>query len=172
MALKIAFIGAGSLGFTRTLIHDLLTVPEFRDAEFALHDLNARNLKMITQLLKRDVLANKLQARVTATTDRRVALTDADYVINSARVGGTEAFQTDIDIPLRYGVDQCVGDTLCAGGIMYGQRGIAAMLDWCADIRELAKPNVLLLNYGNPNCNRSAERPAVPVRGSDRIYEH
>jgi alpha-galactosidase len=151
MALKIAFIGAGSLGFTRTLIHDLLTVPEFRDAEFALHDINARNLKMIMQLLKRDVLANKLPARVTATTDRRMALTDADYVINSARVGGTEAFQTDIDIPLRYGVDQCVGDTLCAGGIMYGQRGIAAMLDWCADIRELAKPNVLLLNYGNPN---------------------
>ena len=151
MSLKIAFIGAGSLGFTRTLSHDLLTVPEFRDVELALHDINAGNLKMIAQLLKRDIAANGLTARVTSTTDRRAAVTDADYVVNSARVGGIEAFQSDIDIPLRYGVDQCVGDTLCAGGILYGQRGIAAMLDWCADIREVAKPNVLLLNYGNPN---------------------
>lgn len=151
MALKIAFIGAGSLGFTRTLTHDLLAVPEFRDAEFALHDISARNLKMITQILQRDLQANKLEAKVTSTTDRREAVEDADYVVNSARVGGIEAFKLDIDIPLTYGVDQCVGDTLCAGGIMYGQRGIATMLDWCDDIRELAKPDVLMLSYGNPN---------------------
>ncbi len=151
MALKIAFIGAGSLGFTRTLTHDLLAVPEFQDAEFALHDISAKNLKMITQILQRDLRANNLKAKVTSTTDRRAAVTDADYVVNSARVGGIEAFKLDIDIPLKYGVDQCVGDTLCAGGIMYGQRGIATMLDWCSDIRELAKPNVLMLSYGNPN---------------------
>ena len=66
------------------------------------------------------------------------------------RVGGLDAFQLDIDIPLKYGVDQCVGDTLCAGGIMYGQRTIAAMLDFCRDIREVAKPGALLLNYSNP----------------------
>jgi len=151
MALKIACIGAGSLGFTRTLTHDLLTVPEFRDAEFALHDISARNLNMIARILRRDLSANGLKATVTHTTDRREAVKDADYVINSARVGGIEAFTFDIDIPLKYGVDQCVGDTLCAGGIMYGQRGIAAMLDWCSDIRDLAKPDAVLLNYGNPN---------------------
>ncbi len=151
MALKIAFIGAGSLGFTRTLTHDLLAVAEFQDAEFALHDISAPNLRMIAQILQRDVRANKLDARVTSTTDRRKAVADADYVVNSARVGGIDAFKLDIDIPLTYGVDQCVGDTLCAGGILYGQRGIAAMLDWCDDIRELAKPDVLMLSYGNPN---------------------
>ena len=75
---------------------------------------------------------------------------DAKYVICDVRVGGLEAFQQDVDIPLKYGVDQCVGDTLCAGGIMYGQRGIAEMMNICKDIREVAAPNVLLLNYANP----------------------
>lgn len=65
-------------------------------------------------------------------------------------VGGLEGFATDVDIPLKYGVDQCVGDTLCAGGIIYGQRGIAEILDICKDIRELGAPDVLLLNYSNP----------------------
>ena len=66
------------------------------------------------------------------------------------RQGGLEAFQTDIDIPLKYGIDQCVGDTICAGGIMYAQRGIPALLDFCTDIREVAKPGALFLNYANP----------------------
>lgn len=151
MALKIAFIGAGSLGFTRTLVHDILAVPEFRDAEIALHDISKRNLGMITQILKRDIKANDLPTRITSTLDRKAAVRDADYVVNSSRIGGCEAFQHDVDIPLKYGVDQCVGDTLCAGGIMYGQRGIPAMLDFCDDIKALAKPNALLLSYGNPN---------------------
>ncbi len=45
-----------------------------------------------------------------ATLDRRAAIADADYVISTIRQGGLEAFQTDVDIPLKYGVDQCVGD--------------------------------------------------------------
>ena len=57
----------------------------------------------------------------------------------------------DVDLPLKYGVDQCVGDTLCAGGIMYGQRGIYFMLGLCRDIKECAEPGCLLLNYANPN---------------------
>ena len=57
----------------------------------------------------------------------------------------------DIEIPLKYGVDQCVGDTLCTGGIMYGQRVIAAMLDFCKDIREVSEPGAIMLNYSNPN---------------------
>ena len=151
MALKIVFIGAGSLGFTRALVHDLLAVPEFRDAEIVLHDINRRNLGMIEKILVRDVRANGLPTTITRSLDRRRALKDADYIVNAARIGGAEAFETDIDIPLKYGVDQCVGDTICAGGILYGQRGIAAMLDFCADIRACAKPHAMLLNYGNPN---------------------
>ncbi len=151
MPIKIAVIGAGSIGFTRALMKDTLSVPEFADAVFYFHDINARNLDMITQLAKRDIKANKIPAKVLTTTNRRQALEGADFVLNTTRIGGLEAFQMDVDIPLKYGVDQCVGDTLCIGGIMYGQRNIPQILAFCKDIREVSAPDCLFLNYANPN---------------------
>ena len=151
MAIKIAIIGAGSVTFARRLVQDVLSVPELADTTLALMDINPQYLDLVAHLVRRDIEANKLPARVMATTDRRAAVAEADYVVNTTRIGGLEAFQLDIDIPLKYGVDQCVGDTLCAGGIMYGQRNIPQVLAFCRDIRELAKPDVLFLNYANPN---------------------
>lgn len=150
MPVKIAFIGAGSVGFTRQLVRDLLAVPELANTEFAFTDISRRNLDMVTQLCRKDIRTNRLPAKVTATRDRRRALEGAQYVFNVSRVGGLEAFQLDIDIPLKYGIDQCVGDTLCVGGIMYGQRGIPCILDFCRDMREVSAPDVLFLNYANP----------------------
>ena len=147
---KIAVIGAGSITFTRRLMQDILSIPELRETEFAFMDISQANLDMMAQLARRDIEANGLTAKITATTDRREALRNADYVMCLIRQGGLEAFQTDIDIPLKYGVDQCVGDTLCAGGIMYAQRTIAELLDICRDIREVSAPNALFLNYSNP----------------------
>ena len=150
MPLKIAMIGAGSIGFTRRLMMDLLTVPEFADTHFALMDISARNLNMVAQLCERDIQANGLPATVSSTLDRRQAIADADYVICMIRQGGLDAFRLDIDIPLQYGVDQCVGDTICAGGLMYAQRTIPVLLDICKDIRQVAKTGALFLNYSNP----------------------
>ena len=151
MKFKIAFIGAGSIGFTRTLLTDLLSVPEFSDIDVAFTDINEENLKMVTALCQRDIEENGLSIKIQATTNRREALKDAKYVVNVVRIGGLEAFATDIDIPLQYGIDQCVGDTLCAGGLMYAQRGINAILEFCKDIKEVAAPDCLFLNYANPN---------------------
>lgn len=150
MPIKIAMIGAGSIGFTRRLLRDLLAVPELVDTTFAFQDISERNLEMVAQLCRRDIQYNELPARIETTTDQRAAITDADYVICTIRQGGLEAFQLDVDIPLEYGVDQCVGDTLCAGGLMYAQRTIPALLNICKDIREVAKPGALFLNYSNP----------------------
>ncbi|GCE30759.1 alpha-glucosidase/alpha-galactosidase [Dictyobacter alpinus] len=150
MAIKIAMIGAGSIGFTRTLLRDILAVPELANTTFAFTDISEKNLEMVKQLCEREIAASNLPASITTTTDRRAAVADSDYVISTIRQGGLPAFQTDIDIPLKYGVDQCVGDTLCAGGLMYAQRTIPALLDFCQDIREVAKPGALFLNYSNP----------------------
>ena len=147
---KITFIGAGSVGFTRKILRDTLTVPEFSDIHISFTDVSEQNLEMVTQLAQRDIEANGLDIKIHSTTDRRQALKDANYVICVVRIGGLEAFQHDVDIPLKYGVDQCVGDTLCAGGIFYAQRGIPALLEFCKDIREVAAPDCLMLNYANP----------------------
>lgn len=150
MPIKIAMIGAGSIGFTRRLMRDIVAVPELSDTTFAFMDLSQRNLDMVTQLCQKDVDGSGIGAKLIATTDRRVAIEGADYVISMIRQGGLGAFQLDIDIPLKYGIDQCVGDTLCAGGIMYAQRTIPALLDFCKDIREVGASDAVFLNYSNP----------------------
>ncbi len=150
MPIKVCIIGAGSIGFTRGAVRDILCVPELQDTEFALTDIDERNLDMVYRLCKRDIEANGVPATITATTDRRSAIADADYVYSFVRVGGLEAFETDIAIPLRYGVDQCVGDTLAPGGIMYAQRTIPVLLEFCKDIREVARPDCLFINHSNP----------------------
>ena len=150
MPIKVTIIGAGSIGFTRGQLRAILCVPELQDTEFVLTDINRRNLDMVYKLCKRDIDASGLPAKVSATQDRREALTGANYVYSFVRVAGLEGFQTDIDIPLKYGVDQCVGDTLGPGGIMYAQRTIPVLLEFCKDISEVAAPGCLLINHSNP----------------------
>ncbi|MFZ4508833.1 MAG: alpha-glucosidase/alpha-galactosidase [Fimbriimonas sp.] len=167
MAIKIAIIGAGSVGFTRNMVRDILTVPELQDTTFTFTDVNEQNLSMVEQLVRRDITSAKLPAKLKATTNRKKAFEDANYVLSFVRVGGLEAFAHDIDIPLTYGVDQCVGDTLGPGGIMYAQRGIPVLLDFCKDIRDVASDDCLFLNYSNPMamltwaCNHYGEVPTV-----------
>jgi alpha-galactosidase len=90
-----------------------------------------------------------LKAQVSVTTDRREALKDANYVICSFQIGGVAAFEMDYKIPLRYGVDQCIGDTLGPGGIFRALRSIPVILDVARDMEELC-PDATLLNYVNP----------------------
>jgi alpha-galactosidase len=150
--MKIAFIGAGSVGFTRKLAADILTVPEFQGIEICLEDISAHNLDLIYHVLANDIKANKLsKVKLTKTTDQKKAVEGARYIICVARVGGLEAFAFDVEIPMKYGVNQCVGDTICAGGIMYGQRTIPVIMSVCKDIRALAETGAILLNYSNPN---------------------
>jgi len=82
MSFKVAFIGAGSVGFTRTLFTDLMSVPEFRDMEVSFTDINQHNLDMVTQLCQRDLEENGIATRIHATLDRREAFRGARYIIN------------------------------------------------------------------------------------------
>ena len=90
MSIKVAMIGAGSIGFTRRLMGDILAVPELQDTMFAFMDLSERNLGMIAQLAERDIVANDLPARIISTTDQREAIEGADYVICMIRQGGLD----------------------------------------------------------------------------------
>ena len=87
MPLKIAIIGAGSIGFARRLFRDVLSVPELQDTHFALHDISSQNLGMVRQLCEKDLKTNKVPATISASTDRRKSLDGADYIINCTRVG-------------------------------------------------------------------------------------
>ena len=164
MTLKIAIVGAGSIGFTRRLVRDILSVQELADTHFAFQDISERNLDMVARLCRREIEANGVGATLDATLAREPALAGADYVINTARVGGLEGFRTDVEIPLKYGVDQCVGDTICAGGLMYGQRTVPMIVELTEQIERYAGASTMLLNYANPMAmNTWAALDASPV---------
>ena len=167
MAAKIVFIGAGSLGFTRGLVRDCLTFPTMRDAHIVLVDIDPERLRMATESCRRIVSAGQYPARITATTDRRKALKDADAVLTTILCGELDVWQHDILIPKKYGVDINVGDTRGPSGIFRALRTIPEMLAICRDIEELC-PQAVMLNYTNPMamlCQAMQKTTKVNVTG-------
>jgi alpha-galactosidase len=146
---KIAIIGAGSVVFARRLVTDFLTFPSLQDSHIVLMDINPESLEIITDWSRYAIQQAGLGATVEATTDRRYALKDADYVIISIRVGGIEAVVKDFEITGKYGVDHSVGDTMGPGGVFYFLRNGSVIIDIARDMEELC-PNALMINYTNP----------------------
>jgi len=146
---KIAVIGAGSVVFCKTLILDIMATEGLDDTQFALMAPTKNRTPQVEEFLKKVIKKHSLRTEVYVTTDRRDALKDADYVIATFQVGGVSAFELDYSIPMKYGVDQCIGDTLGPGGVFRALRSIPVALDMARDMEELC-PNALLLNYVNP----------------------
>jgi alpha-galactosidase len=146
---KIAMIGAGSLVFGKTLMADFLATPALAGSEYRLMALTRTRLDKMAAFVQRMIKDNKVDAKVVATTDRRQALKGADYVVVMIQAGGVEEFRQDYEIPLKYGVDQCIGDTMGPGGVFRALRHIPALLDIARDMQELC-PNAILFNYANP----------------------
>ena len=151
---KIALIGAGSIVFTWNLCNDILLTPALQDSTIALMDIDPDRLARARDLVQAIVNRRGVGARVQATLDRQRAVRDAGYVITTFQQGGLDAYKLDIEIPQKYGVEQCVGDTLGPGGVFRALRTIPVLVDLCHDLDDLA-PDALLLNYVNPmaaNC--------------------
>jgi len=146
---RITFIGAGSFGFTRTLVRDILTFPLLRDSTVVLMDIDAERLSFITQAVKRIIAEGNYPAKVIATTDRKTALKGADAVVCTILASPTKVWRHDIEIPMKYGVDINIGDTRGPAGIFRALRTIPVMLSICKDMEELC-PDAILLNYTNP----------------------
>jgi alpha-galactosidase len=145
----IAIIGAGSQIFTKTLAMDILATPALRGSELRLMSRTRPKLARMEAFLKRVIRENDLPASVWSTLDRREALRGADYVICLVQVGGVEAFRLDYEIPLKHGVDQCIGDSLGPGGVFRGLRTLPVLTGLVRDMEALC-PDALLLNYTNP----------------------
>ncbi|MBC7256285.1 MAG: alpha-galactosidase [Chloroflexi bacterium] len=163
----MAFIGAGSFGFTRSLVRDILTFPLLQDATLALMDIDAERLSYIQRAVDRIIAEGHYPAKVEATMNRAEALEGADAVICTILAGGVEIWRYDIEIPKKYGVDTNVGDTRGPSGIFRALRTIPVMLDICRDIERYC-PNAILLNYTNPMamlCRAMQRETKVKVTG-------
>ena len=146
---RITFIGAGSLEFTRNLVRDILTFDRLKDSTIVLMDINKERLDFAQKAVKSIIQRGNYPATVIATTDRRQALKNADVVLCTILASPVSVWQSDIEIPKKYGVDINVGDTRGPAGIFRFLRTMPMMLDICKDMERYC-PNATLLNYTNP----------------------
>ena len=145
---RVAIIGAGS-GFTRPLTTDILLLPELESGSFVLVDIDAQRLELAHRLVEKIIELTGKNWSVEASTDRCKVLGGSDYVINTIEVSGLQTVRADNDIPLNYGVKQCIGDTIGPGGLFKGLRTIPAWVEILHDIERLC-PKAPVLNYTNP----------------------
>ncbi len=147
--IKVTMLGAGSM-FTPRLVNDLLKIPGEAGGVIGLVDIDQVRLDTMARLIRKLVSSRRSVAwRVLASSDRRKVLPRTDYLVNCIEVSGMDCVRLDNDIPARYGIDQCIGDTIGPGGLFKGLRTIPVWLEVLRDAEELC-PDAIVLNYTNP----------------------
>jgi alpha-galactosidase len=146
---KVTIIGAGSAVFATEIMSDILATPALESGTFALVDIHQGRLELAHQMAEFLIERSGRDWRVEASVDRAKVLADSDYVVHTIEVAGRENVRHDYDIPLEYGVDQCIGDTIGPGGLLKALRTLPAWLEILADVEQLA-PGALVMNYTNP----------------------
>lgn len=143
--LKIAVIGGGST-YTPELIEGFIRYyDELPVKQITLMDISEERLRIVGDLVKR--MLGKLPITLVRTTDRREAITDADFVITQMRIGGLAARALDEQIPLKHGI---LGqETTGPGGFAKALRTIPVMLEIARDVAQYA-PDAWLINFTNP----------------------
>ena len=165
--IKLTFLGAGSF-FAPRLVNDVVRIPGNQGGTIALVDIDAKRLALSARLVRK-LIAQTATTKwnVVASTDRRAVLKGTDYLVNCIEVSGLECVVHDNDIPLKYGVDQCIGDTIGPGGLFKSLRTIPVWLAALKDCEELC-PQAIVLNYTNPMammCLAAGRTSAMSVVG-------
>ena len=91
----------------------------------------------------------RIGLHVSGESDRRLALRSCDFAVSAFSVGGFESMRHDLEIPLKYGIRQPIGDSIGPGGLMRALRSIPVMRQFAADAQAEC-PNAFFLNVSNP----------------------
>lgn len=171
---KVTLIGAGSTEFATELMTDILCTPDLDEGTFALVDIDAERLELVHRMAEYLIARSGRRWTVEAGTDRTKHLPGSDFVISTIEVAGLPNVRFDYDIPLKYGVDQCIGDTIGPGGLFKSLRTLPSWLDILQDI-EIHAPNALIMNYTNPmslTVLAAARYTDMPVVGLCHSIQH
>ncbi len=164
---KITLLGAGS-GFTQPLFTDILNIQGMDRGTIGLVDIDRKRLEVNIRLLRRilQLMGKEKAWKIEGSTDRKQVLKGTDYLISTIEVSGVPCVRHDNDIPLKYGIDQCIGDTIGPGGIMKALRTLPPFIQILQDAARLC-PRALIMNYTNPmsimtlGATRSTSQPFV-----------
>jgi alpha-galactosidase len=145
----ITILGAGSAVFARQLMTDILQIEGLDEGCFALVDIDASRLELAQRIAEQLIARSGKSWKIRASTERRDVLAGSDFVINTIEVAGLANVRHDFDIPMKYGINQCIGDTIGPGGIFKALRTGPTWLDILHDAEQLC-PQAWVLNYTNP----------------------
>jgi alpha-galactosidase len=146
--IRTVIVGAGS-HFTLGLLGDFLKAGDLWGSELVLMDINEERLRIMEKIVKKAVKSRGADLRILATRNLEEAIENTDFVIITIRSGGLETLKKIIEIPLRHGTVEVVGDTVGPSGILKGLVEIPAIVDIALKIRDAA-PNALVMNFTNP----------------------
>lgn len=146
--LKVAVIGGGST-YTPELVNGFLVrLEQFPLDELWLMDVDAERLEIVGGFARRMVEAKGSPFKVVLSTNRRESVKDASYVTTQLRVGHMDARRRDEYLGLRHGL---IGqETTGVGGMAKALRTVPVIMKIAQDIREVANPGAMLVNFTNP----------------------
>ncbi|NSW89673.1 MAG: alpha-galactosidase [Firmicutes bacterium] len=148
---RIAFIGAGSYGFTFRLMVDILSFEALQDSEIVFMDIDRSRLDNLKIIIDEYLAKTGCSVRnIIYTLDLEKALEGCNFVINLVKIGLLGAVDSDMQIPKKYGLNQTIGDTSGIAGVFRGLR----TMPFCEKMLKLIEKNssqdVVVLNYTNP----------------------
>ncbi|NLC67674.1 MAG: hypothetical protein GX754_02575 [Clostridiaceae bacterium] len=167
MRKKLVIIGAGSAMFTQGIVMDMINKnPGGHKWHLALVDIDEHVLDGVSRLVKKLFEKKQADIELSWSTDRKDVLPGADYVVSTISVGGRRAWEQDVFIPRKYGINQPVGDTALPGGISRAMRMVPAILEIVKDVEKLC-PNAYFFNYSNPMAIicRAVRKANYPITG-------
>jgi alpha-galactosidase len=147
---RITIIGGGSTTFVPPLLKLLGNSIPLRGSTVVLMDIDEGRLELMEAVAQRYLEQSGTDLKIECHTDRRQALTGADFVIASIAVGGFDMYERDLEIPARYGIFMMGGETTGPGGLMNACRHIPVLVDICHEMEEVA-PDAWLFSYTNPD---------------------
>ncbi len=164
---RIAIVGGGSYNWGPILLKDIAAKKEVLAGTVVLHDINPVALDEVGRLGRKIMSAAEADFSVETTTNLREALKGAEFVVVTITTGGLASMRNDLEIPLRHGIYQTVGDTVGPGGLSRGLRNIPAVVE-IARTMESVCPDAWMFNLTNPMtvlCRAVAKTSQVKVLG-------
>jgi alpha-galactosidase len=146
---KIVFIGAGSMSFGLNMFKDVFSSKEMSGSTLTLVGQNPERLARTAQLARLMNEKSGAGLKIEHTTDRRAALSGAEFVVNSIAIERNRLWKLDFEIPKKYGIRHTLGENGGPGGLFFTLRTLPVIFDFVRDVEELC-PNALFINFSNP----------------------
>lgn len=151
--IKISIIGAGSAIFSLKLVGDFCKTKSLFGSTISLMDIDEKRLNSVHNLAERYAAALGANLKFEKTTDMKLSIEDADFVINTALVGGHEQLDASREVGEKHGykrgIDSQEFNMVSDYFTLSNYNQLKYFLEVARSMEEIC-PNAWLLQTANP----------------------